>query len=117
MDHDIAMRWVAELRSGKHQQGQGYLHRANGQMCCLGVLCAFLATPGQAVLEDNVVAYDQQLTWPPLSICDRAGMHFVEGALQFEINGRQFGTLADANDAGCTFAQIADVIEQRWKEL
>lgn len=30
-------KWIADLRSGNFVQGEGLLHRASGEMCCLGV--------------------------------------------------------------------------------
>ena len=38
MNAEIKARWIAALRSGKYQQGHGYL-RIKDRFCCLGVLC------------------------------------------------------------------------------
>lgn len=37
--------------------------------------------------------------------------------LPININDKDYVSLADANDNGCTFAMIADYIEQNWSEL
>lgn len=39
MDADIRQQWVDALRSGKYEQGRRLLRDANGNYCCLGVLC------------------------------------------------------------------------------
>ena len=38
MNPQIKAQWVADLRSGQYEQGNGYLN-ADGKLCCLGVLC------------------------------------------------------------------------------
>lgn len=38
MNPEIKADWIANLRSGKFEQGREYLN-INGKMCCLGVLC------------------------------------------------------------------------------
>lgn len=38
MNAEIKAEWVADLRSGRYQQGRGALNR-DGRFCCLGVLC------------------------------------------------------------------------------
>lgn len=37
MNAEAMDKWMADLRSGEFTQGQGLLHRVDGEMCCLGV--------------------------------------------------------------------------------
>lgn len=47
----IRTKWCEALRSGKYEQGTGYL-RANDKFCCLGVLCDVI-DPLEWRFEDN----------------------------------------------------------------
>ena len=38
MNQEIKQKWVDALRSGKYEQGRGFL-RVGDKFCCLGVLC------------------------------------------------------------------------------
>jgi hypothetical protein len=38
---EVMLDWITALRSGRYQQGKGYL-RSNNEYCCLGVLCEVL---------------------------------------------------------------------------
>lgn len=39
MNERIKDLWIKALRSGKYEQGVGYLQTLDGKYCCLGVLC------------------------------------------------------------------------------
>ena len=101
--------WVAALREEDRKQTTGVLKDDNGQ-CCLGVLCEVAGIPAFRSAElDNgqsLFLYDGYNSLAP-----RVAMEFV--GLK---NGQGFydlreGSLSSDNDGGCTFAQIADIIE------
>ena len=46
MNKSIKKKWVAALRSGEYQQGQGLMCH-EGKYCCLGVLCDILPKPAK----------------------------------------------------------------------
>ena len=110
MKKEVADLWVKALRSGDYQQGTGALCRDN-KYCCLGVLSAI--TPGIKI--KNLGPYKE------------FGISRATGLLASEVReysgvGSDVGIfsgdqLAKINDAGATFAEIADIIEQKWKEL
>lgn len=50
MNPKLKAKWVKALRSGKYQQGNGYLYTGSGY-CCLGVLCSVMGTPKEKLLE------------------------------------------------------------------
>ena len=113
-----AMLWVKLLRSGEYKQGTGFLKQqeeasAPPRYCCLGVLCEV-----QASLKSKISAMEYwglkfnngrftprgQAIWPP-SIPENSVLL------------RSKTSLADLNDAGATFDQIADFIELNYKLL
>jgi len=49
MEQKIKEKWIAALRSGNYEQGQGALRRADvtgDKYCCLGVLCEIVLDEG-----------------------------------------------------------------------
>lgn len=120
MKKKIAERWVEALRSGRYKQGKNAL-RQDEKFCCLGVLCNLHAEdhPKIAVkeLDPNVYMGDSSLLANPVR--QWAGMQTEDGSLSESIGicGLNFGSLAQANDNGVTFANIADWIEKHYKEL
>lgn len=133
MKPEVKARWIEALRSGQYRQTSGLLRRnvppADGgvQHCCLGVLCD-LYDPTRWEKEESASysVYDSfgiyGLTptvegWADFSdsyIFTKE--HIPEEILQLikERNGRIDGSynLANLNDSGATFAQIADIIEK-----
>lgn len=87
---DIKGDWLAALRSGQFQQGQGTLHdRQFNTYCCLGVLEKVCHIPASA-----------------------SGVYLNEAAAaRVGLSKKTQHRLADKNDSGMTFAQIADYIE------
>lgn len=140
MNLEIASLWTAALRSGKYEQTTQKLCTGEG-FCCLGVLSElYLATPGanlarhditnlrgdllyaQYIFDDedgNRITKDSALPrpareWAGLEgdlgdLCDTV---FYAGAIDWEqVTSDESESLADLNDSGLTFAQIADVID------
>lgn len=120
MKKKIAERWVEALRSGKYKQGKHAL-RSGDKFCCLGVLCNLHAEdhPKIAAKEDDPTEYlgDSSLLANPVR--QWAGMLTEDGSLDESIRICQlsFGSLAQANDNGVAFTQIADWIEENYKKL
>ncbi len=116
MKKEIAEKWVADLRTNPPQakkrlyDGKGY--------CCLGRLCLLLGLEFRRQGEcnkylpyrdENIVGGGAVL---PEEIQDLAGMHSDNGAHRY-----RFDTLSSMNDSGKSFAEIANIIEQEWKNL
>jgi hypothetical protein len=112
MRADVKAQWVAALRSGEYQQGRGLLHYHDGnadRMCCLGVL-SHLAYEAEVcdreADEDGEFTYSGSNNYLPYPVVDWAGLDTHNpGVLEEPKN------LANLNDAGFTFDQIADLIE------
>ena len=130
MRKEVAMKWVAALRSGEYQQTYGRLRRdqefeavvsASNEPrghCCLGVLCELAKAEGAAVsyLASDIYLPDEVWTWagtdgnnPVLTIpVEESPVLGLTGSLQ----------LTELNDSKeWSFGRIADLIEERWEEL
>jgi hypothetical protein len=102
MDAQLKAKWVEALRSGEYEQARGHLndHKHN-TFCCLGVLADIQdgiewRNLGCPYIDEDCVA-NHGLLLPPAS-----------GGLISELQQ----ILAEKNDEGCSFAQIADYIEE-----
>lgn len=92
MDAEAKAKWIAALRGGKYKQAQGALRAAHG-FCCLGVLCDVIAPEEW----DGGVFRAQEV--------------FLPEPLSNDIGGKDID-LAEMNDSGLSFAEIADWIEE-----
>lgn len=92
MKADLKQKWLAALRSGDYQQGQGeLLDVSDNAFCCLGVLCSV------AGIERKDISL-----WAT-----------IEGLGRADLVGYEYtDTLMEMNDdEGKSFAEIADWIE------
>lgn len=109
---EIKEPWLAALRSGEFKQAQGSLVRGlrdgqgnpTGQLgyCCLGVLCVAM---GWELRDEIGGAFTGISSGPPQLI----GPYNDSGLTD---DNRAY--LAQLNDSGRTFAEIADVIEREF---
>ena len=109
MRKDIADKWVKALRGGEYEQGKDSLQSMNG-FCCLGVLCDLAAknnvlvnTREGSLLVGNYLA-DQK------PVMEWSGVTTTKG--DFGV-----GSLADMNENGSNFNELADTIEAEWEQL
>lgn len=108
MKPDIKDRWTWALRSGEYRQGTRFLHRKDGTMCCLGVLCDLYAKENSEKWEDNETVYDLlgKTKALPIEVQQWAGLN----------NGNprvtSHNSLTELNDDGASFEVIADIIEK-----
>ena len=120
MDKKIAKKWVAALRSGDYKQAKGQLRTSDNSFCCLGVLCNLHAEdhPKIAREQTDPIRYISQKDILPDAVCSWSGMESKAGyAYNIKIGTREYTTLAEANDAGATFEQIANWIEKHYEDL
>lgn len=98
-------KWVEALRSGKYEQGKGYLCR-DGKYCCLGVLCEVMGLEKKMdSTDEGLVVFGHHLT-AALDPHARATVGLVSA-----LGTHKSDSLSELNDSGLTFAQIADIIE------
>lgn len=112
MRQDIKKLWVEALRSGQYEQGSGALS-CDGQYCCLGVLCEIAVEQG---LELEVSTNDKgqkifnaDSAYLPTEVQEWAQLYGHNPEVLVEDYKEE--KLANLNDGGFSFHQIADVIE------
>jgi hypothetical protein len=93
MKADLKAKWIDALRGGEYVQTKQYLRDHVG-FCCLGVLCDIQGADFAKIQEQ----------YGSLSLAGNPAEYI--GML-----GRESHTLADMNDNGASFAEIADFIE------
>lgn len=109
-----AQKWVDALRSGKYQQTQSVLHDSDGH-CCLGVLCDVAINNGLKTLtwhggyREGYSCNGYESVLPP------EAMKWV--GLKDDCGKYDGSNLADQNDGGLSFDEIADLIEINAEEL
>ena len=114
MNPGIRAQWCAALRSGDYQQTTRALRR-NDSYCCLGVLCDLAvragviddATPARIASDGEAgrMQYDGTSHYLPRSVQKWAGL----SANDPDVDERR--SLVIVNDAGHSFAEIADLID------
>jgi len=123
MNSQIKQKWIDALRSGKYHQGQSKLYSGDG-FCCLGVLCDIYAKevgdiawvkkdPSKTVDDDkwDYWYFDDQSEVLPDCVCKWAEMDEDDPVLT---KGQYYLTsLAELNDKGATFEDLAEVIEEQ----
>jgi hypothetical protein len=102
MDAELKTKWLAALRSGEYSQTQQVLHRKdpNGY-CCLGVLCE-ISESGTWDSDGTYYKFHEK------GVDLMAGGATVQRFLPWTISSN----LANMNDDGTTFPEIADWIEE-----
>lgn len=121
-----AMRLVKALRSGKYEQGVGYLNYQN-KLCCLGVACEIskgivrVSLPCGPSDTPTGVVYEGSAKFLPRSVMKRFGFSKMNGGredgLELVIAGEAYSSLANANDCRVPFSVIADYIEANYLYL
>ncbi len=111
MNQDIKKQWVNALRSGEYKQTEGQLKDSVGY-CCLGVLCDLHAKAGLDKWVGNSYGEGIQETYGSTALVRLwSGIDALKTTYVL-INGRN-NSLANHNDNGATFLEIADAIEEQ----
>jgi len=110
--------WVAALRSSKYSQTKHVLHDDLG-FCCLGVACEVFNELRPGVLDitkapksedpSGLVHYDGYADTLPQEVMSFFSLASDNGS--YKDDEGVGGSLAEDNDNGLTFSQIADIIE------
>lgn len=130
MRKDVADLWVAALRSGQYEQGQGTLCRVveddRREYCCLGVLSQLAADRGlvETVTREGGIGYrtlyEDEGAELPDEVREWAGIDSPNPRVTYgdAEDGSMISTLAELNDElKLTLDQIADIIEEQYEGL
>ncbi len=115
MKKSIKKLWVTALRSGEYEQTDGQLRlteeTGTTSFCCLGVLCNLHAQahPKIAAMNEDSEMYMGEEQTLPAEVMKWAGLNEVLG--DTVIIGGRANKLAEHNDGGSSFAEIANAIE------
>src|ERR1017187_7416410 len=116
MKKSIKKLWLSALRSGKYKQGHNQL-KSGDHYCCLGVLCDLYAKK----MKDDRVGFNGDVfttqsgieeTTLPFEVMQWSGIPDSNGRTPFKDSSPY--SLADINDEGISFSEIADVIEEKF---
>lgn len=121
MNARVKKIWIEALESGKYEQGQGTL-REEDSFCCLGVLCDLYHDE----VDDEDWCYVEDDQWNPegyftfldnsdvlpQAVMDWAGMDSANPIVNVGIDNAD--TLADVNDNGMAFQDIAQIIRKEF---
>jgi hypothetical protein len=114
MNSEIKTRWIAALRSGEYVQGTGTL-RYEDEFCCLGVLCDLYDPTRWENYQGATHHYANAVAVLPDEVQQWAGLSDENPSISPRKHGNYPmppSSLAEANDAGYDFSQIADIIEK-----
>ena len=120
--------WLEALRSGRYQQGHGSLKVKHDSeecpyYCCLGLKrelegCAWVVKPGYSAYTDPLKVDEAAFYVGPLEQIQGPGPYPASCLVQIHWDSNTSTTishnLANTNDSGITFPQIADIIEAIW---
>ncbi|MEM6815307.1 MAG: hypothetical protein AAF600_13130 [Bacteroidota bacterium] len=111
LPREFAEKWIEALRSGKYNQGKGYLHN-DGGYCCLGVACRIFGT-SKNNLEGKTYIFKQKKFDSHLML---PKTNQIPDLLKGDLNESDFvSKVSEMNDRGLTFNQIADWVEENVK--
>lgn len=109
MRQEVAEQLCEALRSDKYKQTSSRL-RDGDRFCCLGVLCDISGLHEWE--EDGTYGGNEGIL--PWKVMEWAGMSTAGGNVV--LNG-ELTCLAELNDSGMAFTNIADIIEEGWRNL
>ena len=109
MDPTWKAKWLTALRSGDYTQTTGNLRTEQGH-CCLGVLCDIVDPTRWVDAPGNRYRYQYKASTEYDLLVNEFLPEDIGDLVKMPLHGQQ-SALANMNDAGCTFAYIADYIE------
>lgn len=107
--------WLAALRSGEYNHGQGRLRTAGDRFCCLGVACNIY---DPSIWTDDCY-YLEEGSFLPEEIVRTLGLNDRDPKIECAELGFPNGvTLSELNDSdGMTLARMADIIEKHSESI
>jgi len=108
LEKEFAQKWVDALKSGKYQQGEGYLEDSDGQYCCLGVACRMNHPRVDLKHKFFIDASKKSKEYISKSL-EKNMPALLRG---IDIDQSFVQKVSKMNDDGCSFIQIAYWIEK-----
>ncbi len=104
VDLELRERWIQALEDGTYEQGRTYLRRSNNTFCCLGVLADLNGVKWKQV-GDFAYSYGN----------GRESLNaFIDTKTATKVGiSKYVDKLADMNDDGYSFKEIAQFIRRR----
>ena len=116
MDSKVKQQWIEALRSKNYQQTTNYLRTQQGY-CCLGVLCDLYAKEhngvGWDVAGDVDYEFLDEIQTMPEEVKIWAGL-YTRDPYFFKVDEERNIYLAEINDEGASFEEIAQLIEEKF---
>lgn len=114
MNPEVKTRWTQALRSKYYKQGRGNLKNSKNELCCLGVLATIQGVPSKLVNDTNYYEFDfnpvEDREFPHKYLC--SAFPTYEWMRAFGLEPIIASKLAQMNDSGASFEEIADKIEE-----
>lgn len=115
MKKEVKQKWTAALRSGEYQQGRKVLRTAEGQFCCLGVLCDLYSKEigTEWKFEEGEWKFLGKAGLLPVAVARWAGLTTYDPAVTYHDNNgepKQY-YLSALNDTGKEFPILSNIIE------
>src|SRR5687767_7973759 len=110
-----AQKWVETLETTTIPQLEGWLGRADGARCCLGVACDLAVEAGvipEPTTQDTFLMYGVDYGILPNRVREWLGLKTRKGVIR-----RGESSLVGLNDQGTPFAQIAAAIHENEADL
>jgi hypothetical protein len=114
---EIKEKLITALLSGNYKQGRHTLRTQQDEFCCLGVLCDVIKDDingnWKTLVDRHAFAVgdssrENYPPWPISYFCSKSEEQNDIRALE-----SAFGQLADRNDRGETFVEIAEYIKEK----
>ena len=114
--NDFAKRWVEALRSGKYEQGRGYLKEGN-KFCAFGVACELIRDKLHIATYRGITRYDNSNVIAPSRVRIALGMDRTNSTGYFVDSNGYTNSIILLSDSDVPFTEIADLIEQYQSQL
>ena len=125
MNSQVKEKWIAALRSGEYEQGDGKLRTRKGY-CCLGVLCdlyskenawdwEFRGDDETIHLPMDYWYFDEESEFLPISVMEWSGLktNCPEVNVNTDAYEGDYDLIANLNDAGYSFDALSNIIEEQ----
>lgn len=110
MNEKIKKKWLKALRSGDYKQCRNKLTSNLKSFCCLGVLCDVVYPKGWQKLPKKILnGTNSWVTYEHLGDTDVLSDKLLK---KTGVDASTAAELAEMNDEGATFKEIANAIER-----